>query len=176
MVLLLLFVQVRLCGHNGQVLTIDDLETNYFVLVHGAWCWYKTIAPLEHAGFKDLTGSGVHSFDTNSITSLSQYAKPLIAFLENLAHGHKFYQFLHLLNKLYGSSPPLFSLLMEYPSLFYKGDFGDACKSFELYPSKVSKAIFVAATMLTSGQRALDVFSEKHQRLASEDIDASIHT
>ncbi|KAG5615397.1 hypothetical protein H5410_015221 [Solanum commersonii] len=72
-----------------QVLTIDDLETNYFVLVHGAWCWYKTIAPLEHAGFKDLTGSSVHSFDTNSITSLSQYAKPLIAFLENLAHGHK---------------------------------------------------------------------------------------
>uniref|UniRef100_M1DJT3 Hydrolase, alpha/beta fold family protein n=1 Tax=Solanum tuberosum TaxID=4113 RepID=M1DJT3_SOLTU len=40
-------------------------------------------------------------------------------------------------------------------------DFGDACISFELYPSNVSKAIFVAATMLTSGQRALDIFSEK---------------
>ncbi|KAK4733653.1 hypothetical protein R3W88_007914 [Solanum pinnatisectum] len=109
----------RCSTSTSQSLTHLLNKTNHFVLVHGAWCWYKTIAPLEHAGFKDLTGSGVHSFDTNSITSLSQYAKPLIAFLENLAHGHK------------------------------------------LYPSKVSKAIFVAATMLTSGQSALDIFSEK---------------
>lgn len=42
-------------------------------------------------------------------------------------------------------------------------DFGGACISFamELYPYKVSKAIFVAATMLTSGGSALDIFSEK---------------
>ncbi|KAL3631246.1 putative methylesterase 15, chloroplastic [Castilleja foliolosa] len=31
----------------------------------------------------------------------------------------------------------------------------------EMYPNKVSKAIFVAATMLTNGQRALDVFSQQ---------------
>lgn len=135
----------QLVNKNGQVLTIDDLETNHFVLVHGggfgAWCWYKTIALLEEAGFKvtavDLTGSGVHSFDTNSITSLSQYAKPLTAFLEKLADGDKV-------------------ILVGH-------DFGGACISFamELYPYKVSKAIFVAATMLTSGGSALDIFSEK---------------
>ncbi|XP_016497307.2 putative methylesterase 11, chloroplastic [Nicotiana tabacum] len=129
----------------NKELTIDDLETNHFVLVHGggfgAWCWYKTIALLEEAGFKvtavDLTGSGIHSFDTNSITSLSQYAKPLTDFLETLADGETV-------------------ILVGH-------DFGGACISFamELYPSKVSKAIFVAATMLISGQSALDIFSDK---------------
>ncbi|XP_060190028.1 putative methylesterase 11, chloroplastic isoform X2 [Lycium barbarum] len=135
----------------NKELTIDDLETNHFVLVHGggfgAWCWYKTIALLEEAGFKvtavDLTGSGVHSSDTNSIISLSQYAKPLTDFLQKLADGEKV-------------------ILVGH-------DFGGACVSFamELYPSKVSKAVFVAATMLTSGQSSLDIFSEKDVALAS---------
>lgn len=76
---------------------VDDLETNHIVLVHGggfgAWCWYKSIALLEESGYKvaaiDLTGSGVSSFDTNSITSLSQYVKPLTDFLEKLPEGEK---------------------------------------------------------------------------------------
>lgn len=37
----------------------------------------------------DLTGSGVHSFDTNNITSLSQYVKPLTDYLEKLPEGEK---------------------------------------------------------------------------------------
>ncbi|KAL0350779.1 UNVERIFIED_CONTAM: putative methylesterase 11, chloroplastic [Sesamum radiatum] len=76
---------------------LDNLETNHFVLVHGggfgAWCWYKTIALLEEGGYKvtavDLTGSGIHSSDTNSIRSLSQYVKPLTEFLEKLTDGEK---------------------------------------------------------------------------------------
>lgn len=76
---------------------LDELETNHFVLVHGggfgAWCWYKTIALLEEAGFKvtavDLTGSGIHSFDTNGITSLEQYVKPLTDLLDKLADEEK---------------------------------------------------------------------------------------
>ena len=42
-------------------------------------------------------------------------------------------------------------------------DFGGACISYmmELFPSKVSKAVFVAAAMLTSGQSTLDMFSQK---------------
>ncbi len=80
-----------------QDIKLDDLETNHFVLVHGggfgAWCWYKTIALLEEGGFKvsaiDLTGSGIHTSDTNSITSLSQYVKPLTDFLEKLAGDEK---------------------------------------------------------------------------------------
>lgn len=129
----------------NQHVKLDDLETNHFVLVHGggfgAWCWYKTIALLEEAGFKvsaiDLTGSGIHSFDTNCITSLSQYVKPLTDFLEKLADGEKV-------------------ILVGH-------DFGGACiaYSMELFPFKVAKAVFVAAAMLTSGQSTLDMFSQQ---------------
>ncbi|KAK4393193.1 putative methylesterase 11, chloroplastic, partial [Sesamum angolense] len=129
----------------NQDIKLDNLETNHFVLVHGggfgAWCWYKTIALLEEGGYKvtavDLTGSGIHSFDTNSIRSLSQYVKPLTEFLEKLTDGEKV-------------------ILVGH-------DFGGACISYamELFPSKVTKAVFLAAAMLTSGQSALDMFSEK---------------
>ncbi|KAH8483648.1 hypothetical protein H0E87_028165 [Populus deltoides] len=129
----------------NQDIKLDDLETNHFVLVHGggfgAWCWYKTIALLEEGGFKvtavDLTGSGIHSFDTNGITSLSQYVKPLTDFLDKLVDGEK-------------------TILVGH-------DFGGACISYamELFPHKVSKAIFVAAAMLTNGQSTLDMFSQK---------------
>ena len=42
-------------------------------------------------------------------------------------------------------------------------DFGGACISYvmELFPSKISKAIFIAAAMLSSGQSSLDMFSQQ---------------
>lgn len=42
-------------------------------------------------------------------------------------------------------------------------DFGGACISYvmELFPLKVSKAIFIAAAMLNSGQSALSTFSQQ---------------
>ncbi|CAD5324525.1 unnamed protein product [Arabidopsis thaliana] len=42
-------------------------------------------------------------------------------------------------------------------------DFGGACISYamELFPSKISKAVFLAAAMLTNGQSTLDMFSLK---------------
>ncbi|XP_028119857.1 putative methylesterase 11, chloroplastic [Camellia sinensis] len=129
----------------NQEVKHDELETNHFVLVHGggfgAWCWYKTIALLEEGGFRvtaiDLTGSGIHSFDTNSITSLSQYVKPLTGFLEKIADGDRV-------------------ILVGH-------DFGGTCISYamELFPHRVSKAVYVAAAMLTSGQSTLDMFSQK---------------
>lgn len=76
---------------------LEELESKHFVLVHGggfgAWCWYKTIALLEEAGFEvdtvDLMGSGIQSSDTNTINSMAQYVKPLIDFLDKLKHGKK---------------------------------------------------------------------------------------
>ncbi|KAL9230645.1 hypothetical protein vseg_005970 [Gypsophila vaccaria] len=124
---------------------LQGLPTYHFVLVHGggfgAWCWYKTIALLEESGFKvtaiDLAGSGIHSFDTNGISSLSQYVKPLTDFLEKVADGEKV-------------------ILVGH-------DIGGCCISFamEMFSSKVSKAIFVAAIMLTDKQSALDIFSQQ---------------
>lgn len=135
----------------NQDIKLDDLETRHFVLVHGggfgAWCWYKTIALLEEGGFKvtaiDLTGSGIHSSDANSITNLSQYVKPLTDFLENLAEGEKV-------------------ILVGH-------DFGGSCISYamELFPLKISKAVFLAAAMLNNGQSTLDMFS---QQAGSDDL------
>ncbi|XP_059655685.1 putative methylesterase 11, chloroplastic [Cornus florida] len=129
----------------AQDLNIDDLETKHFVLVHGggfgAWCWYKNIALLQESGFEvdavDLTGSGTHSYDTNNITSFAQYVKPLTDFLEKLQDGKKV-------------------ILVGH-------DLGGACVSYamELHPFKVSKAIFVAAAMLPSGQSILSMFSQQ---------------
>ncbi|XP_073157334.1 putative methylesterase 11, chloroplastic [Henckelia pumila] len=130
---------------DHHLLHQETLETNHFVLVHGggfgAWCWYKSIAFLQEYGYKvtaiDLTGSGIHSFDTNRITSLAQYVKPLADFFEKLDVGEKV-------------------ILVGH-------DLGGACISYamELFPSKVSKSVFVAAVMLTSGQSSLDIFIEK---------------
>ncbi|KAL1223469.1 putative methylesterase 11 [Cardamine amara subsp. amara] len=127
----------------NQGIKLDDLESNHFVLIHGggfgAWCWYKTIALLEEDGFKvtaiDLAGCGINSFDINGIASLSQYVKPLTDILEKLPIGEKV-------------------ILVGH-------DFGGACISYamELFPSKISKAVFLAAAMLTNGESTLDMFS-----------------
>ncbi|KAK4430088.1 putative methylesterase 13, chloroplastic [Sesamum alatum] len=131
--------------HNQDAARTGVPESKHFVLVHGggfgAWCWYKIIALLKEGQCEvdaiDLTGSGANFCDINSITTLPQYAKPLTDFLANLAHNKQV-------------------ILVGH-------DLGGACLSYamELYPAKVSKAIFVAATMLSNDQSALDVFSQQ---------------
>ncbi|KAL1198390.1 putative methylesterase 13 [Cardamine amara subsp. amara] len=130
---------------------VEGSETKRFVLVHGggfgAWCWYKTITLLEKHGFQvdavDLTGSGVSSFDTNNITSLAHYSKPLLHFFESLKPTEKV-------------------ILVGH-------DFGGACMSYamEMFPTKISKAIFISAAMLANGQSTLDLFN---QQLGSNDL------
>lgn len=76
---------------------MENIETKKFVLIHGegfgAWCWYKTIVLLEEAGLLpialDLTGSGIDLKDTNNITTLTDYSKPLIQYLQNLPEDEK---------------------------------------------------------------------------------------
>ncbi|KAG8099417.1 hypothetical protein GUJ93_ZPchr0013g36836 [Zizania palustris] len=126
-------------------LNTKDLETNIIVLVHGggfgAWCWYKTIALLEGSGFIvnaiDLAGSGIHSYDTNKIGSLMQYAEPLTSYLKILGDTEKV-------------------ILVGH-------DFGGACISYamEMFPSKVAKAVFLCAAMLKNGHSALDMFQQQ---------------
>ncbi|XP_061369122.1 putative methylesterase 12, chloroplastic isoform X2 [Gastrolobium bilobum] len=124
---------------------LENIKTKKFVLIHGegfgAWCWYKTVAFLEEAGLLpvalDLTGSGIDLTDTNSVTTLAEYSKPLINYLENLPEDEKVV--------LVGHS------------------IGGACVSYALehYPQKISKAIFLCATMVTNGQRPFDVFADE---------------
>lgn len=71
---------------------LENIKIKKFVLIHGegfgAWCWYKTVALLEEAGLLpvalDLTGSGIDLTDTNSVTTLADYSKPLTVYLQNL--------------------------------------------------------------------------------------------
>lgn len=76
---------------------MENLETKKLVLIHGegfgAWCWYKTIALLEESGMLptaiDLTGSGIDLKDTNNVTTLEDYSKPLIDYLQSLPEDEK---------------------------------------------------------------------------------------
>ncbi|KAH0449461.1 hypothetical protein IEQ34_020153 [Dendrobium chrysotoxum] len=129
----------------NQERRLDGLETKKVVLVHGggfgAWCWYKTMTLLEDAEFEvtaiDLAGSGIHSVDTNNITSLPQYVNPLIIFLEKLGDTEKV-------------------ILVGH-------DLGGTCISYamEAFPAKIAKSVFLAAAMLKNGQRTIDVLSQE---------------
>ncbi|KAM7509383.1 hypothetical protein LguiA_019836 [Lonicera macranthoides] len=124
---------------------LENLKTKKIVLIHGegfgAWCWYKTIALLEESKLLpvalDLTGSGIDLTDTNSVTTLLDYSKPLIKYLQNLPEDEKVV--------LVGHSA------------------GGACISYALehFPQKISKAVFLCSTMISDGQRPFDVFAEE---------------
>ncbi|KAM0035038.1 putative alpha/beta hydrolase-1 [Helianthus debilis subsp. tardiflorus] len=124
---------------------LENLETKKIVLIHGegfgAWCWYKTIALLEESGMiptaLDLTGSGIDLKDTNHVTTLEEYSKPLIDYLQNLPEDDKV-------------------ILVGHSS-------GGACVSYALehFQQKISKAIFLCGTMVSDGQKPYDVFAEQ---------------
>ncbi|THU61650.1 hypothetical protein C4D60_Mb07t25560 [Musa balbisiana] len=138
---------------NGkqQPLILEDLETRKIILVHGegfgAWCWYKIISLLEEVGLNpvalDLRGSGIDNTDPNSITTLADYSKPLTDYLHNLLDDEK----VILVGHSCGGA-----------SISY---------AMECYPKKISKAVFLTATMVLDGQKPFDVFSEE---LASADV------
>ncbi|KAJ4867258.1 hypothetical protein Rs2_51202 [Raphanus sativus] len=125
--------------------SLESLTVKRFVLVHGegfgAWCWYKIVASLEESGLSpitvDLTGSGFNMTDTNTVSTLEEYSKPLIQYLESLPEEEKV-------------------ILVGHST-------GGASISYALerFPEKISKAIFLCATMVSDGQRPFDVFSEE---------------
>lgn len=88
--------QFNLCLHQLPEF-LENIKTKKFVLVHGegfgAWCWYKNIALLEESGLLpialDLAGSGINTRDANNVTTLADYSKPLLDFLQNLPEDEK---------------------------------------------------------------------------------------
>ncbi|KAF2310841.1 hypothetical protein GH714_017569 [Hevea brasiliensis] len=124
---------------------LENIKLKKFILIHGegfgAWCWYKTIALLEEAGLLptaiDLIGSGIDLTETNSVTTLKDHSKPLLDYLENVSEDEKV-------------------ILVGHST-------GGASVSYALehFPHKISKAIFICATMVSDGQRPFDVFAEE---------------
>lgn len=161
----------------SQGTELEELETKHFVLVHGggfgAWCWYKTSTLLKENGYQvdaiDLTGSGAHSFDSNNITSLSEYVKPLTNYLEKLPESKKVRTLapcLHSIKEFAGAFSNLKAEGMQIGCFLIQvilvgHDIGGVCVSYamELHRSKISKAVFIAAAMLMNEQSILDMFS-----------------
>jgi pimeloyl-ACP methyl ester carboxylesterase len=110
-------------------------KQHHFVLVHGAghgaWCWYKVTAVLEKAGHRvsaiDLASAGENTEVVDDITSLEEYSRPLEDLLKSLPDDQKVILVGHSLG---GLSLALMS---------------------ELFPKKISVAVYVAALMPTNG-------------------------
>ncbi|KAE8662991.1 putative methylesterase 14 [Hibiscus syriacus] len=98
-------------------------------------CDKYVVESLENIKFKRVVL--IHGKYTNTVTTLEEYSKPLIQFLETLPEDEKI-------------------ILVGYSS-------GGACLSYALenLPEKISKAIFLCATIVSNGQRPFDVFSEE---------------
>ncbi|KAK8916198.1 hypothetical protein KSP39_PZI023257 [Platanthera zijinensis] len=132
-------------------IVLDNLETKKIILVHGegfgAWCWYKIMPLIEEAGVDpvalDLTGSGVDHKDANSVMTLADYSKPLLDYLHGLHEDEK----VILVGHSCGGASVSYAL--------------------EHFPKKITKAIFLGATMVSDGQRPFDVFTEE---LASAEV------
>ncbi|XP_020577028.1 putative methylesterase 14, chloroplastic isoform X1 [Phalaenopsis equestris] len=133
-------------NHKQVPIFVEKIETKKVILVHGeglgAWCWYKIVPMMEEAGMVpvalDLAGSGTNnSIDFSRITSLEDYSKPLMNYLGSLADNEK----VILVGHSCGGAT--ISLAMEK------------------YPNKISKAIFLCATMVNNGQRPFDPFAQE---------------
>ncbi|KAH9309554.1 hypothetical protein KI387_037465, partial [Taxus chinensis] len=126
-------------GQEGE----GKQEQEHFVLIHGlghgAWCWYKVVTLLKQKGHRvvalDLTSNGINkAAPADEVTSVAHYSEPLIQYLQSLGDDEK----VTLVGHSFAGCPLSYAM--------------------EMYPNKVSKAIFLAAftprnnqSFLTSG-------------------------
>jgi len=115
----------------ADVYASEEHNPKHFVLVHGAclgaWSWYKLIPPLKSYGHNvtaiDLAASGINLVRVSDIQTFSDYSKPLIDFMESIPSTQKVILVGHSLG---GAS---------------------ISQAMELFPKKISVAVFVTATM-----------------------------
>jgi alpha-beta hydrolase superfamily lysophospholipase len=87
---------------DQKLLGFDELQNkmvsrHHFVLVHGlmhgAWCWYKTVDLLRRTGHRvttlDLASCGTHPADPNTISEFAVYNQPLVDLLLSLPETDK---------------------------------------------------------------------------------------
>lgn len=138
LVVLLLLVSTHVQEGEGR--------QQHFVLIHGlghgAWCWYKIVTLLKQQGHRvtalDLTSNGINrAASTDQVNSIAHYAEPLLEYMSNLGNDEKV--------TLVGHS--LAGCPLSY--------------AMEMYPTKISKAIFIAAFTPRNNQSFLSSANPK---------------
>ncbi|KAH0868447.1 hypothetical protein HID58_075469 [Brassica napus] len=89
------------------------------------------------------------SIDTNNVTIFAHYSKPLFHFFESLKPTEKMPTFFLSIN---------YNITYIIQVILVGHDFGGACIMF---PTKISKAVFISAAKLANGQSTLDLFNQK---------------
>ncbi|KAH9309555.1 hypothetical protein KI387_037466, partial [Taxus chinensis] len=131
-------------------------KQEHFVLIHGlghgAWCWYKVVTLLKQKGHRvvalDLTSNGINkAAPTDEVKSVAHYSEPLIQYLHSLGNDEKV--------TLVGHS--LAGCPLSY--------------AMEMYPNKVSKAIYLAAFTPRNNQSFLSsAFPTVFPRLVADGV------
>lgn len=134
--------------------TKQKKQQHHFVFIHGlghgAWCWYKVVSLLEREGHRavalDLTSNGINKVASSEVNSLAKYSQPLIEYLESLDNE---------MVTLVGHS--MAGCVLPY--------------AMELYPHKISKAVFIAGFMPRNNQSFLSsAYPETFPRLVSNGV------
>eukprot|EP00253_Pinus_taeda_P006561 PITA_06561 len=142
----------RTVGAFGVILLLafhvqeGEGSQEHFVLIHGlghgAWCWYKIVTLLKQKGHKvtalDLTSNGINRAAlTNEVNSIAHYAKPMVDYISNLGNDET----VTLVGHSLGGCPLSYAM--------------------EMYPTKISKAIFVSAFTPRNNQSFLSSSNPK---------------
>ena len=125
------FLIILLCLANNTLASSQSSDKKHFVLIHGschgAWSWYKIVTLMRSSGHNvtalDLAASGVEPLQANDLHSISDYFKPLRDFMEALPRHERVILVGHSFGGLAIS------------------------QAMEQFPSKISLAVFVGASM-----------------------------
>lgn len=120
-------------------------HNEHFVLVHGAchgaWSWYKLAGLLRSSGHNvtalDLAAAGINPKSVLEIARQADYFRPLMEFMDSVPAGRK-------------------QVILVAHSL---GGFA-VSKAMEMFPEKISVAVFVTAYMPGPSLNATTVLRE----------------
>lgn len=129
-----------------------DNKEKHFVLIHGAahgaWCWYKLVPLLKSAGHRvtalDMAASGINLKRHAELNSYSDYAEPLMRFMEDLPEDDRVI--------LIGHSMGGITISM----------------AMEKFPNKIAVAVFITAFMPGPSLTVPAVIQQYHAQLESE--------
>ncbi|PQQ00296.1 hypothetical protein Pyn_39175 [Prunus yedoensis var. nudiflora] len=129
----------------ARICTSSPVGKKHFVLVHGAWNWYKMTNLLTSIGHNvtalDQAAAGINPNQVQQLYSLSDYVEPLIEFVESLP-------------------------LMERVILVGHSVGGAAISTaMESFPEKIFAAVFANALMLGPTLPYLTVFNKEKKNV-----------